>query len=253
MLENGPRKQEIEAAQGRVDAAEAELALAKSNHKRQEELFQQKAIATAEFDKAVEQLRAAEAMGLVRKQELALLEAGSREEELAEARARLAEAQSAWELVERGYRSEEVAQAKAARDAAQAALDAIVERKKELTIRSPVGGVVEALELQKGDMVSAGAPVMSILDNRRLWVRAYVPQGRLQIQIGQPLEVTVDSYPGERFQGEVSFISRQAEFTPSNAQTPEERSKQVVRIKVLIKTGADKLRPGMTADVWLDS
>ena len=252
LLENGPRKEEIKAAKGRLDAAEAELTLAKSNFGRQDELFQQKAIAKAEFDKAVEQLKAANSQHVVRTQELAVLEAGAREEELAEARARLAEAESAWEMFQAGYRQEQIAEAKAARDAAQAALDAILQRKQELTIRSPIDGVVEALELQKGDLVGAGAPVLSIMDDARLWVRAYVPQGRLQLQVGQQLEVSLDSYPGERFAGEVSFISRQAEFTPSNAQTPEERSKQVVRIKVLLKSGAGKLRPGMTADVWLD-
>ena len=56
-----------------------------------------------------------------------------------------------------------------------------------------------------------------------------------------------------RFEGELTFISRQAEFTPSNVQTPEERVKQVFRIKVSLKEVPDQLRPGMTADIWLDS
>ena len=67
----------------------------------------------------------------------------------------------------------------------------------------------------------------------------------------EPLNVTVDSFPEEQFWGEVVFISRQGEFTPSNVQTLEERSKQVFRIKVDLPQGITKLRPGMTADVWL--
>ncbi len=65
--------------------------------------------------------------------------------------------------------------------------------------------------------------------------------------------VTVDSFPGERFAAELTFISRQAEFTPSNVQTPDERIKQVFRIKVELREGLDKLRAGMAADVLLST
>jgi HlyD family secretion protein len=85
-----------------------------------------------------------------------------------------------------------------------------------------------------------------------MWVRAYVPENRLNLQNGQKLRVTVDSFPGEDFIGTVSFVAREAEFTPSNVQTPEERSKQVFRIKVELESGLDKLRPGMAVDVWLN-
>ena len=132
------------------------------------------------------------------------------------------------------------------------ALDVIGQQKKELVISSPVDGVIEALDLQTGDLVPAGAPVLSVMDDRQMWVRAYVPQNRVGMQVGQSLRVTVDSFPDETFPAEVVFISRQGEFTPSNVQTLQERSKQVFRIKVDLPKGITKLRPGMTADVWLD-
>ena len=69
------------------------------------------------------------------------------------------------------------------------------------------------------------------MDRDNLWIRAYVPENRLNLSIGQPLQVTVDSFPGRRFNARVSFVARQAEFTPGNVQTPEERSEQVFRIK----------------------
>ena len=90
------------------------------------------------------------------------------------------------------------------------------------------------------------------MDGERLWVRAYVPENHLNIQMGHKVWVTVDSFPQRRFAGHVSFVSRQAEFTPGNVQTPEERSKQVFRIKVLLDEGTNVLRPGMAADVWLE-
>ena len=131
-------------------------------------------------------------------------------------------------------------------------MEALDRQVEELKIVAPSVGTVQAIELQPGDMVSANAPALSMLDTRHLWVRAYVPENHLGLSLGQRLKVTVDSYPDEEFTGKVTFIARQAEFTPRNVQTPEERSKQVYRIKVHLVTGLDKLRPGMGADVWLE-
>ena len=94
--------------------------------------------------------------------------------------------------------------------------------------------------------------MLSVLDLGKLWVRAYVPEDRLDLELGQPVSISVDSYPGRTFAGHVSFIARQAEFTPGNVQTPEERSRQVFRIKIELDAGDGELRPGMIADVWLD-
>jgi HlyD family secretion protein len=133
----------------------------------------------------------------------------------------------------------------------KAELDQIDQQIKELKIFSPVDGVIEAVDLRPGDLIAPNAPVLSVLDTSHLWVRAYLPENHLDVQIGQKIPITVDSSPGRKFSGHVSFIARQAEFTPDNVQTPEERSKQVFRIKVELDEGLDVLRPGMTTDVWL--
>lgn len=102
LLEEGPREQEIDAARGRLRAAEAELKLAQKNYERVAELFQKNAVSRQDFDKASEQLEAAQASVVVRKEELELLEAGTREEEIREAGARVAEAEQAWQLAQKG-------------------------------------------------------------------------------------------------------------------------------------------------------
>ncbi len=249
----GPREQEIDAAKGRLQLAESEQVLAQQTYDRGKQLIDVNAISQAEFDATLEKFDAAGALLVVRQKELELLVAGTREEEIREAEARVDEAQQAWDLAKNGYRTEDIQKAKAARDAAQAALDVIGEQKRELIVSCPIDGVIEALDLQKGDLVPAGAPVLSVMDDSHLWVRAYVPQNRIGLQVGQRLPVTVDSFPGQKFVGEITFIARQAEFTPSNVQTPEERSKQVFRIKVDLPDTTTNLRPGMTADVWIDA
>lgn len=252
LLEAGPREEEIDASRARVRAVDAELKLAKLLYERDAGLVQTKAISTEQFERTSEAYEAAQAMVVVRQKELETLELGAREEEKRAARANVEEARQAWQMASKGFRQEEIDQAKARRDAAQATLDAIGRQKDELAIRSPLTGRVDALDLRPGDMVAPSAPVLSIIDDRHLWVRAYVPQDCVGLRVGQQLRVTVDGLPEQTFVGTLSFIARQAEFTPSNVQTPEERSKQVFRVKVTLQDSGQQLRPGMTADLWLD-
>jgi multidrug resistance efflux pump len=255
-MERPPRDEEVAASKAQVRLAEAQLEQASQNLRRLQEAAQRQpaAVAREELDRAEENVKVTRAATDVREQELLILLLGSREEERAEARAARDAALAAWELTKNGYRDEEKAQAQAAVAAAQAAVKAIEEQLAETAITSSVEGRVEALELQPGDLVPPNAPVLSLMDVGNLWVRAYIPQSRLDIAVGKQLAVTVDAYPGRTFTGRVSYVSRQAEFTPSNVQTYDERAKQVFRIKVTLDKGDDpqvKLYPGMTADVVL--
>lgn len=252
LLQAGPRDEEIRAAEARLEAATAEQELAQRQHQRQLELAQNNATTTEEVERARQRFESATATATVRQNELRLLQLGSRAEEIQAAEAAADESKLAWEMARVGFREEDIERARAARDAAAAALDAIDRQIDELQIKSPLAGVVDSLDLRPGDMVAGGAPVLSIVDPTRLWIRAYVPQNRVALQVGQQLDVGIDSFPDEIFTGTVTFIARQSEFTPSNVQTPEEREKQVYRIKVRLDEADDRLRPGMTADISLD-
>jgi len=251
-LRNGPRPQEIAAAAAELELAEAELALATREHARTEKLFGQGVSTREAMDEATTKLRVAQARVRTRKEQLELLKSGTRSERIGQAEAQLDEARQEWLLRTHGFRPEEIAEAKAAVEAAEASLEVIDARVRELRVLAPLDAVVEAVELHPGDMVAADAPIISLMDTSHLWVRAYVPEDALDLRIGQKVDVTVDSHPNRRFAGAISFVARQAEFTPGNVQTPEERSKQVFRIKVALTEGLDALRPGMAADVWLE-
>lgn len=254
VLVDGPRIEEINAARARRDLAIAQVERAKLTYDRLKELFAQESgsVSRDEVDRSTEEVKVTEQTQRVREEELKLLEKGSRAEEIAAAAAELREAEQSLQLFTTGNRPEDIAQAEATVEAAKAALAASEVQLNELQIRASTDGVVEAIELQPGDMVGMGAPVLSLMDTRTLWVRAYIPESRLNISLEQQVRVTTDSFTSESFRGKVTFISRQAEFTPRNIQTPEERSKQVFRIKVTLLDGLDKLRPGMAADVWLE-
>ncbi len=252
LTQEGARPEEITAAENRLTVAKSELKLAKREYDRISSLHQQNAISKSEFDSADQKWKSAVALVDVRKSELKILKDGARKQEIEIAKANVEDLRLAWELAKKGFRTEDIEQAQAARDSAAASLEAIRSQKRELVLYAPADGIIDSLDLQPGDLVGPNAPVMTMLSTKNLKVRAYVPQRFLQLKVGQELRITVDSFPGEDFQGEVTFISNQAEFTPSNVQTPDDRAKQVYRIRVTLNGDTDKLRPGMTTNVWLD-
>ena len=252
-LETGPRKQEIAAAQAELRLAKSQFELATLQHTRAKSLVQSNALTRDEYDEAANKLSAAQETVSVKQENLNLLLEGTREEDLQEARAQTAEAEQLFKLREAGFRSEEVAAAKATLDAAKAAVRIIESQVEELKVTAPSEAVVEAIDLQPGDLVGLNAPVVTLADRSRLWVRAYLPENRLSFQEGAKVRVTVDSLEGQSFAAHLTFVARQGEYRPGNVQTPEERSKQVFRIKVQLDEGLDKLRPGMVADVWFDT
>ncbi|MCA9005789.1 MAG: HlyD family efflux transporter periplasmic adaptor subunit [Planctomycetaceae bacterium] len=251
LLINGPRQQEIDSAVAELHLADSEYRLAKAKQMRVETLFGQKSASADELDTANTEMQVAASKKEVKQKTLDLLKEGTRKEEIDEARAQLKQAEAAWQLLKNGSRKEDIEQAAASVRKAEAFLQTIEDQIKELKIFAPLDGTIEAVTLQPGDLVGSNVPVVSILDWNELWVRCYVPENHLDIKVDQEVDVTIDSYPHKIFKGRVSFVSRQAEFVPRNVQTPEERSKQVFRIKVRIKDKDKLLRPGMAADVWL--
>jgi multidrug resistance efflux pump len=244
-------EEDIAAAEANLQLAQAQLELAKLKYARTEGLFAKNNASQADMDQMTSELRVARATVRVREEELAKTRR-TRPSDIKEAEAKVEEARQEWLLRDRGYRREDKDRAKAAVEAARAALQAIERQLEELTVRAPAEGTIDAVDLRPGDLVGANTPAITMIEKGRMWVRAYVPENHLDIRTGQQVGVTVDSLPAARFKGRVIYISRQAEFTPGNVQTPEERSKQVFRIKVLLEEGLDVLRPGMTADVWFD-
>ena len=248
----GPRKEVIDACRARLEQAKAEQLYAQSSLGKTKLAVSRGASTQEELDKATQVAEAAQAVTNARSAELAEQVAGTRKEDIDMARAQLQQAEQAWLLQKNGPRKEDVDAAKAAVDAAKAGLAVIDAQLVELKIVAPIDGVIEAFELRPGDLVSPNAPAMSMIDQKKLWVRAFLPEDYPGVTLGKKVSVTVDSIPGRRFAGHVAFIARQAEFTPSNVQTPEKRSLQVFRVKVYLDEGLDVLRPGMSADVWLE-
>jgi HlyD family secretion protein len=249
----GPRPHELAMAAEDLRIAQAELELSEAEYKRIDRLREDKQAAPTEYDQATRTRKAWEARVARAEQALAVLKEGTRKEEIAEGRAKLAEAEHALKLMEQGFRKEEIAFAAAKKSAAEADVAAIKTRIGELSVTSPCDCEVEAIELRPGDMVAPNAPTVALLDLSRMWIRTYVPEPMLpRVKPGRKFAIRVDGIENRRFIGHVAFVAKEAEFTPRNVQTPEERSKQVFRIKLMIDEGRESLRVGMSADVLLD-
>ncbi len=249
----GPRPLEIQILAGQLAMAQAELNDAQREFERLVPLFESGDASRDEMSKVTYLRDLRQAAHEVARDRLALAREGSRKEDIAEARAALAEHAAALQLLEAGYRREEIAAAEAETEAARAELAAIDEQIRELTVIAPLAAVVDALDLVPGDLVSAGAPMVTLVDAQSLYVRAYVPENRLDIRVGQTVWLRADAFGQRRFRGHVSFVARQGEFTPANVQTREERVKQMFRIKIAIDEGRDLLRAGMAVDVFFEN
>lgn len=133
-------------------------------------------------------------------------------------------------------------------DSAQGALKAAKSLSDDLTVKSPLTGVVLIKPVEAGELVAAGSVIVRIANMDSVWVRVYVPLTDLNIRVGDRAVVTVDAYPNREFEGVVSEISQKPEFTPKNVQTKEERVKQVFGVKITLDNRERDLKPGMPAD-----
>lgn len=120
----------------------------------------------------------------------------------------------------------------------------------KLTVYAPLDGVILTRNVEAGEFVQPGAIAFAMADLNNITITVYVPEDRYgKITLGQPAQVTVDSFPGETFNAEVIHIADQAEFTPRNVQTVEGRSSTVFAIKLKVTNSEGKLKIGMPADV----
>jgi multidrug efflux pump subunit AcrA (membrane-fusion protein) len=133
---------------------------------------------------------------------------------------------------------------------AQANLGLLDVQISKLTVYAPMDGVILARNLEVGELAAAGGVVMSIGQLQDMKLIVYIPETQYgQINIGQSVNLTVDSFPGQVFSGKVIRIANQAEFTPRNVQTTDGRKSTVYAVEITVPNTNHKLKSGMPADV----
>jgi len=253
-LNNGARPQEKLDARAAVDSAQSEVDRAKKDWDRAQTLYKNDDISTAQFDQYRNRWESAEAALKSATEREALVLAGPRVEvikaqegqvERTRAAVKMAEANA----LEMKRREQDLATRRAEIARARASLALIDSQLADTIAISPVDGVVLVKAADVGEVLAPGTTVVTVGDIDHPWLRGYVNETDLgKVKLGAMAKVTTDSYPGEVYPGRVTFISSEAEFTPKQIQTEQERVKLVYRIKIGMDNPRRELKANKPAD-----
>jgi len=225
-LQAGSRTEEIEAARAALDQATAELRRQEPDEARLRDLQQMGIVSTRDYETS----RAA----------------------LDAAKAKVRQAEQQYALVKKGPRSEDIAQGRARHEQALQGLALAQTQLDYATLSAPFSGVVLSVNVEPREYVAPGTAVVTVGRLSQVWLRAYVEETDLgRVKLGQKALVRTDTFPDKTYEGRVSFVASEAEFTPKTIQTKKERVKLVYRIKIEVPNPAFELKPGMPADAEL--
>lgn len=248
LIKAGSRDEDKELARAQVDQANTALELAKSS-------MIQNAIREKDIEIAKSIVMQAESA-------LAMAKANAlskelRKEDISIAKANINQAKSALEIAEANanqikIQDQNILLASAQLQSAQHTVELLQRQIKESFITSPISGIVTTKTAEVGEFATPGMTIAVIANLDVVYLTIYVSEFQLgKIKLGQEAQISVDSFPSRTFIGKVIYISSEAEFTPKNIQTKEERLKLVYGVKIAVKNTDGSLKPGMPADAVL--
>ena len=253
-LKNGSRPQEIQDSKAAVDNADAALVRARHDWERAQTLIKDDDISKSQFDDFRNRFESAQAALKQAKERYALVLAGPRKEQIDAASSQVSRSRAALKVgeansLELKRREQDIGGRKAEIERARAQVALIDSQLADTVAASPVGGVVLVKSADIGEVLAPGTTVVTVGDIDHPWLRGYINETDLgRVKLGSKVNVTTDSYPGKVYSGRVSFIASEAEFTPKQIQTQEERVKLVYRIKIEIDNPRHELKLNMPAD-----
>lgn len=222
---------EVGRARAALASAKAVCAEARNNRKRYDTLYKRNVISRQEWESVSLKYETAQAGYL-------------------EALAVLHQAESNLKKIEATHKEIEVAEAQHA--AAHAALEYVALQLTYTELTAPFAGIVTSRNVERGEVITPGREVLTLSDLSKVELKIYVDETEMgKVRPGQNAAVTIDTFPGKKYEGRVTFISPEGEFTPKIIQTHKERVKLVYLVKILIPNPKMELKPGMPADAWL--
>lgn len=240
----------IESAQSRVDEAKAVLEKAKAveqearvDEQRIRSLLPEEAVAQQQYDQALARWNVAKSEVQVARSTLV------------KTTKELAQAELGWKRIH--AKEAEVAALESQRDQLEAALNEAESVLADLTILAPTNGTITSRMVDVGEVVTAGAPLLELVDLDRLYLQVYVPEVQIgKVRLELPARIYTDAFPDQPFTATVRYIASKAEFTPKEVQTPDERVKLIYAVRLYLTDNADhRLTPGLPADAvirWKD-
>jgi HlyD family secretion protein len=252
-LRNGSRPQEKQDSKSAVDAAQSAADRAQADWERAQTLFKNDDISRAQYDQFHSTSDSANAALRSAKERYALVDAGPRAEVIQAQQGQLERARAALKMSEANSleikrREQELTSRRADIEKARANLSLIDSQLSDTTAVSPVDGVVLVKSAEVGEVLAPGTAVLTVGDYEHPWLRGYINEtDQPRVKLGSKARVTTDQ-PGKVYWGRVSFISSEAEFTPKQIQTQQERVKLVYRIKIDLDNPRGELKQNMPVD-----
>src|ERR1017187_5989260 len=251
-LKNGARPQEIQESQATVAAAQSQYDQAKKDWDRAQTLYKNDDISTSQYDQFHARFEGAEANLKQVKEHAGMVQAGPRAEtiesasaQVDRARLRIGQANS----IETKRREQDIVARQGDIERAKSQIALIDSQLADTIAVSPINGVVLVKAADVGEVLAPGTSVVTVGDIEHPWLRAYIREQDLgRVKLGDKVRVTTDSFHDKVYDGHISFISSDAEFTPKQIQTSEERVKLVYRIKIDIDNSRHELKSNMPAD-----
>lgn len=253
-LQSGARRQEVEEVRAAYQRAKVNQRKAELDWDRARELYRNEDISTAQYEQFQAGFEGAEAALQQAAQRLSLVEEGSRRERIEAAQAAVNRTRGGIQQVEAmdlDIRRTEasIVTLKAEVESARAAVAVLDSQVRDHEVAATIPGVVLKKSAEPGEVVAAGSRILTLGDLDRPWVRGYIPEQLLgHVRLDDRVRIRTDSFPGKDYWGRVSFIASEAEFTPKQIETREERVKLVYRIKVDVENPNQELKLNMPVD-----
>ena len=253
-LKNGARPQEIQQSAAAVAAAQSQYDGAKKDWDRAQTLYEKEDISTSQYDQFRTRFESTQANLNQVKEQANLVQAGPRSETIESASAQVKRAEASLRVgqanaIETKRREQDIVARQGDIERAKAQIALIDSQLADTIAISPINGVVLVKAADVGEVLAPGTSVVTVGDIDHPWLRAYIREQDLgRVKLGDKVKVTTDSFHDKVYDGHISFISSDAEFTPKQIQTAEERVKLVYRIKIDVDNPRHELKSNMPAD-----
>lgn len=227
LIKKGARDEDVNQAEENLRQAQTTFNLAETDKERMEKLYKSQTITKKQYDDAVANYEISQA--------------------------RLNSAKENFQKVKNLSRPEELKQAEANLNRAKASVNMIQKNLNDCFVTSPSSGYITKKFIEVGETAGMMSSLFQVADLSSVEIIIYIPETELgNVKLDQRAEITVDTYPEKSFEGKVIYISPEAEFTPKNIQTQEERTKLVFAVKIKIANTDFELKDGMPADAVID-
>jgi len=256
-LTAGYRQQDIEQARLAFLSSRDVLEEARKEKLRYESLFRKGIVSEQKWDTVKLNHETALKEFQRAKEAFNKLEEGTRKETIQTARDRVEEGKAILRQAKSNLKQIDAAKkdckkAESAVNAAQATSDLARIHVTYTLLRSPFDGIITSRSVEPGEVLTPGREIFTLSDLSIVELKIFVDEPTLgRVKPGQPVTVSIDTFPDKTYQGTVSFISPEGEFTPKIIQTHKERVKLVYRVKIRIPNPTFELKSGMPADAWL--